>query len=204
MRKFDIKLGSAVAIAAFVATVIAPAGLAETTVDVTNNGAQSNNTVNVSNSNGSGSGVKQVNNSTIVNGVTVKQNTGNNSASFNTGGDTGIETGNAASTVTVAVGGSANVASTDDCGCTSNTTVNISDNGARSDNTVNIKNGSKYAKKANVQKNNSVITNAVAVKQVTGKNKAKFNTGGSTGVATGNTTSNVTVNVTGSTNGLNP
>lgn len=200
IQKSDLKLGSAVAIATFVAAVIAPAGLADTTVDVVNNGANSTTNVVVNNTSGGGS-VSQTNNSTVVNDVSVKQVTGKNKANGNTGGNTTIDTGNASSTVNVVVGGSTNDATSVPCGgCASNTTVNVTGNGARSDNTVVVNNISKSGKKAKGQKNTSVIVNTVDVKQVTGKNKAKNNTGGSTGVATGNATSNVTVNVTGSSN----
>lgn len=200
MNKFDLKLGSAVAIAAFVASVVAPAGLADTTVDVTNNGANSSNTVNVTNKGGS-AGVSQTNNSTVVNGVTVKQVTGKNTASYNTGGETTVVTGNATSDVVVHVGGSINEATGAPCGgCATNTTVNVSDNGAFSNNTVNVKNGAGTSKKAKGQKNTSVIVNTVDVKQITGKNKVKFNTNGANGISTGHATSNVTVNVTGSAN----
>jgi hypothetical protein len=200
---FNYKLGGAVAVASFVATVLAPAGLAETTVTVTNNGAVSNNTVNVTNSGGNGStNVKQTNDSTIVNGVTVHQNTGKNTASYNTGGDTTIVTGDANSDVNVTVGGSSNTAlGNEGCGCSvASTIVTISDNGAASNNKVTVKNGSNSNGNGGSQKNKSYIVNSVDVHQVTGKNKAKFNTGGSTGVGTGNSTSNVTVNVTGSAN----
>jgi autotransporter family porin len=199
---FNYKLGGAVAIATFVASVLAPAGLADTNIGVTNNGAYSNNTVTVNNSgNGGNVGVTQTNNSTIVNGVTVGQNTGKNKANFSTGDGTSIVTGDANSDVTVTVGGSSNVASGSQCGCVvASTNVNISDNGAFSNNNVIVNNGNGGKKNKNSQKNVSYIVNSVDVHQVTGKNKANFNTGGSTGIATGNTTSNVTVNVTGSAN----
>lgn len=198
---FNYKLGGAVAIATFVASVLAPAGLADTVIDVTNNGANSNNTVNVTNNGGGGASVKQTNNSTVVNGVNVTQNTGKNKANFNTGDGTSVTTGNATSNVVVNVGGSTNTADNEGCGCAvASTLVTIADNGAFSNNKVTVKNGNDSKKAGTVQKNTSVIVNAVNVKQNTGKNKAKFNTGGTTGVTTGNTTSNVTVNVTGSAN----
>jgi hypothetical protein len=201
---FNYKLGGAVAIATFVATVLAPAGLAETTVDVSNNGALSHNTVNVTNGNGgSGSTTNQTNNSVIINTVSVNQNTGKNNASLNTGGGTTITTGAANSNVTVGVGGSTNTAvGTEGCGCSvGDTTVIVSDNGALSHNKVTVTNGgnSKY-KKGNSQTNNSFIVNGVNVSQNTGKNKAKLNTGGSTIITTNDTNSDVTVSVTGSAN----
>jgi hypothetical protein len=199
MNKSDIKLGSAVAIATFVAAVLAPVGLADTTVDVANNGANSTTNVVVNNTSG-GSGVSQTNHSVIINEVSVKQTTGKNTASGNTGGDTVIETGDATSTVNVTVGGSTNEAVTIPCGgCATNTTVNVSGNGARSDNTVVVNNGVKNGKTKG-QKNTSFIVNGVSVKQVTGKNKAKYNTGGTTAVTTGTTTSTTSVSVTGSSN----
>lgn len=196
MNKFDIKLGSAVAIATFVATVVAPIGLADTTVDVSGNGVKSDNYVSVNNTNGVT--VNQTNNSKVTNSITVKQNTGGNKASGNTGGDTTVTTGNTTSNVEIFVGGSTNDAVSEGCNtCAANTTVNVTDNGKKTDNTVKVNNGNK---KVVNQKNNNTVVNTGKIKQNTGKNKAKNNTNGTTNVTTGHSNSNVTVNVTGASN----
>src|SRR6266705_803537 len=92
---FNIKLGAAVAVATFVASVIAPAGLADTGITIVGNGANSTSNVTVNNT--SNVSVNQTNDSTIVTDVNSTASTGGNDASFNTGGDTSIITGNASS-----------------------------------------------------------------------------------------------------------
>lgn len=196
MNKFDLKLGSAIAIAAFVGTVVAPVGLADTTIDVEDNGANSTNNVTVNDT--TNSTVTQTNNSTIVNTITVEQNTGNNSASGNTGGDNGIVTGNARSNVEVSVGGSANHLTSENCNdCASDTDVDVIENGARSDNNVIVR---KVNNKRVTQTNTSVIVNTASLKQKTGKNRVRNNTRGTNGIGTGNTFSNIILNIIGSLN----
>lgn len=77
-----------------------------TNTTVSGNGAFSDNTVKVTNSNWLT--VLQSNVSHVMNVVTSNANTGNNSSSFNTGGDSVVETGEATSDVTVVVEGSSN------------------------------------------------------------------------------------------------
>jgi hypothetical protein len=81
--------------------------------------------------------IKQSNNSTIINGTTVVQNTGNNTANKNTGGSTSIITGNTTGNVTVTTTGSSNTVNGGTCSG-GNTTINILNNGAGSTNNVNI------------------------------------------------------------------
>ena len=77
-----------------------------TTVDISGNGAFSNNGVTVVNS--SSNSVTQTNNTTVNTAVVSSSNTGDNSSSFNTGGSSSITTGGAGTTVGVMVGGSTN------------------------------------------------------------------------------------------------
>jgi hypothetical protein len=82
-------------------------GAADTNVTIDNNGAFSHNHVFVKNKDVTVVG--QSNNSFVATGVYVNSNTGNNSASFNNGGTTGITTGNTDTTVNVEVTGGVNV-----------------------------------------------------------------------------------------------
>ena len=198
MTNFNTRFVTAIATAAVILGAVAPAAFADTTVNVTGNGAGSNNTVVTNNT--SGTKVVQINNSTVVTSVNSTASTGGNNASFNTGGDTSINTGNANSTVNVSVGGSSNTAAfVDPCGCNTTTNVTVGDNGAGSNNGVIVSSSSWF--KA-IQKNWSSIITTVTSLSKTGHNTSSFNTGGTTNVTTGGGTSNVTVNVTGSSNTL--
>lgn len=70
----------------------------DNTVDVKNNGADSTNTVKITNE--SKFKAIQTNETLVVNGTLVDQNTGGNRANNNTGGDVTVDSGNATSTVT--------------------------------------------------------------------------------------------------------
>lgn len=199
MTNFSSKLGAAVAMAIVIASTMASAALADTTVDVSGNGVNSTNNVTVNNTNNTT--VNQTNNSTIVTDVDAESSTGGNNANYNTGGDVNITTGDANTKVKVSVGGSTNSAVLPDCICnTTNNSVNVTDNGVDSNNTVNLKNKNNLTVK---QKNNTVVVTDVDAKSKTGKNSANYNTGpGSTGISTGNATTKVKVKVTGSSNTL--
>lgn len=81
----------------------------DTTVNVTNNGARSVNTVIIKNGCPPVS-VNQSNTTTVINNVSTTQTTGDNVISENTHGTTNITTGNAKSTVEVYVQGASNSA----------------------------------------------------------------------------------------------
>jgi len=68
-------------------------------VDVSGNGAGSNNTVNYTQQNNQN--VNQNNQSNVSNNVNANCNTGGNSANSNTGGSTGVNTGNCTSNVNI-------------------------------------------------------------------------------------------------------
>jgi hypothetical protein len=199
MTNLKTKITSAVATAGLLATSFAPMALADTTITVQGNGADSNNTVDVKDIHKSS--VKQKNDTTVSTVVSVDQNTGGNKANKNTGGDTEIKTGNATSTVMVDVSGNSNEATAGDCECVDHATdVDVKNNGADSDNDVTVKNKSKSKVK---QKNTTTVATAATVKQKTGKNKAKKNTDGNVTVTTGNANSTVDVTVDGGENTLN-
>jgi hypothetical protein len=218
MNKFTYKLATSLATGALIASVVAPAALADNTVEVSGNGAGSENTVSISAGINSGTSVNQTNNTTVVTEVVAKSNTGNNTANANTGGDVAIDTGPATTSVVVTVGGSTNTANVDPCGCVGGgNNVLISDNGAGSINTVTIGNGgavwdcgclvlssviSGNTGNKVKQKNNSTVVTAVKAKANTGKNKANKNTGGTVGITTDAASTGVAVSVTGSSNTL--
>lgn len=214
MNKFSYKLATGMATGALLLSAFAPAAFADTTVDITSNGAHSDNTVNVNANNGGGTSVTQTNTTTVVTQVNATANTGGNHANGNTGGDVTINTGDAANAVTVDVtGGSNSAVLPDACGCDGDVSVTIARNGAHSDNTVNIGSGVWNCGCLTLfglsttgttvkQKNNTSVGTSVTVKAKTGKNKANNNTRGNTRVRTGNAANSVSVTVTGSSNDL--
>ena len=89
MNKLTIRIATAVSSAAIVVSSFATPLLA-TTVQVTGNGADSVNTVNVTQN--TETNVSQTNDANISNNISVKSNTGDNEAKKNTGGDVSIKT----------------------------------------------------------------------------------------------------------------
>lgn len=181
MKKLTLKLGSAFASASLVATLLAPAAYADTTVDVLNNGAGSTNTVTVENK--APSVELEQKNSTSVEAVVVSTaNSGDNTANKNVtnDGDVAIETGKATATAGLSVVGGDNAATIgNNCGCPSDTTVTVEKNGADSNNTVTVKNGSKKPKKVS-QKTRVRVAAVVDADANSGRNKTNKNvTGGS-------------------------
>lgn len=198
MRYLNAKIGSAVAIASIVATVIAPVSLASTDIVVAQNGAKSDNTVKVNNTDKTI--VNQSNETVVINDVKTSSNTGGNDANMNTGGDVTVKTGDTKTKVNVTTTGSVNKATlANSCGCEDDTTVTVEKNGAKSDNTVKLNNGS--VKKVN-QGNSTLVVNKVKTSSNTGGNDANKNTDGKTTVNTGNEKTKVNVTTTGSKNVL--
>lgn len=190
------KLTSAAVIGAMMASVVAPASFAATTVKIKNNGALSTNTVKVKNV--SSKTVGQSNGTMVMTSVWAKSKTGGNSSSFNTGGTNTITTGNATNTVVVGVTGGTNTNNGDECGCASpSTDVTIKDNGALSTNSVTVKNENSNSV---VQVNETIVGTEIGVSASTGGNSSGFNTGGDSSISSGTATNAVTVAVGGSTN----
>ena len=113
MQKLMFKIGGTLTAGALIASSVAGAAFATDTVAITNNGANSVNTVIVNNS--CTSLVSQSNNLIVGVDANVSASTGGNTASSNTGGDVTIGTGDAASSVGVVVGGSTNTAQVPSC-----------------------------------------------------------------------------------------
>lgn len=175
------RITTAIATGAVLLYALAPAALAES-VNVTGNGAFSDNTVKVKDN--SSTDVTQSNNAKVTNDISSNASTGGNSSSFNTGGDTRIITGDATDKVNVSTDVNLNKAVVKDCGAcdNSNLDLKISGNGAFSDNNVKVKNDNTISLS---QDNNAKINNDINANANTGKNDSSFNTGGDSIIKTG-------------------
>src|SRR3972149_826803 len=91
------KIATAITTGALLLNSLTPLAFADTTIELSGNGDNSNNNALVSVS--SSTTVVQSNTATIVNTVYSDANTGKNDANSNTGGDVKIDTGNATSKV---------------------------------------------------------------------------------------------------------
>lgn len=180
MTNITKKFATAIATGALFAQAVAPVAFAETTLEISGNGAGSDNNVTANQT--SNTSVNQTNNANITNKVNAEANTGKNDANYNTGGNVTVKTGDATVNAHVSNNVNSNVAEVENCNCAQDTHVKVSGNGAFSDNDVEVTN------KNNVdlnQKNNADIYNKVNVDGNTGKNSAGFNTGGDVVVMTG-------------------
>jgi hypothetical protein len=181
---------TAIATGAVLVNALAPIALANT-VDVTGNGAFSDTNVNVSKS--TDTVVNQTNNADISNKISSDASTGGNDANFNTGGSVTIKTGDAATSVALQNAANVNKASLTNCdGCNGGATdVTVTGNGAFSDNTVGATNTNSVFLD---QTNNAKLDNYVNADSSTGKNDAKYNTGGDNVIVTGDADTVVSVN----------
>jgi len=185
MQKTLYKAGTAIATAALILGSLSPFALADVSVEISGNGASSNNNANVSVSNSTG--VVQTNTANIQNNVSVSANSGGNTANYNTGGNVSIDTGSASSNVSVANTANSNTASVNGC-CSGDVGVTVSGNGYGSDNKADVKVSSENSI---VQTNVANVENNVESKLNTGGNSAKYNTGGNVEIGTGNATGTV-------------
>ena len=194
MTNFKRQIFSVIAAGSLVLSATAPA-FAATTIQISGNGAGSDNfsTVNQTNTNT----VSQNNTANVTNNVTSNANTGGNDAGFNTGGDVKIETGNATTTSTVTNALNSNAAQIAACNCAGDTSVKISGNGANSDNVVTLKDNNKNTVN---QSNNANVTNNVDNNAKTGNNDANSNTGGNVEITTGNAKAVATVKTVANSN----
>src|SRR3990170_2829791 len=194
MHKLLFKAGTGIAAAAIIAQGFAGLALASIDVEISGNGANSDNTANVAVSDQTQ--VTQNNTANITNNVNVSADTGKNDANKNTGGDVDITTGNAKTTVGVSNTANANVADVNGC-CVGDLNVTISGNGAKSTNEANVGvSNTTYVDQDNYAK----IKNNVDVDADTGKNDANGNTGGSVSITTGNADTTVAVSNTANKN----
>lgn len=125
--------------------------------------------------------VEQNNNAAVSNDVTQGSNTGDNSASENTGGDAAITTGDVNQQLSINTSVNSSAVNTE-C-CPQSTNLSITGNGADSQNhiDVNQKNKTTVVINQNAKVNNNASGNAN-----TGENKANSNTSGNVSIDTGN------------------
>lgn len=176
----------------------AGAGNSSSSVNITGNGALSENAVDLFNN--SAVVVAQDNNAAISNNVNADAKTGKNSADFNTGGSTLVKTGNANTDVNVDNLVNFNAADVN-CGCVlGGVDVKIGGNGAESLNVVDTEaNNGLWVFGDNL----AALSNDVDGVSKTGLNDAGFDTGhvnGDPTVWTGESNSSTSVSNTGNVN----
>src|SRR3989344_2158284 len=186
MTKFTKKLFAAASASAMFLSIVGPVA-AETSIEVTGNGYNSDNTAVVTQTNTTN--VIQSNSATVVNHIDADADTGDNDANYNTGGSTGIVTGNALTDVNVVNELNRNVASVDCC-VPGDTEVEISGNGAESDNDAVL----IQANTTNVYQDNwAWVKNKVDADADTGDNDANYNTGGDAAILTRNALTDIDI-----------
>src|SRR5260221_7940846 len=133
---FKKQLLSVVAASAVLLQVAATIAIASTNITISGNGEQSNNTTNVATTNTTT--VQQSNTAEVTNTVKANAESGDNSASGNTGGNVLVNSG--ASTVDTHVTNALNSnAAQVNCNCcTGNTDVTVKNNCEKSDNSVGL------------------------------------------------------------------
>jgi hypothetical protein len=173
MTSLKTKIAAGTVTVALLSTAFAPATFAANTVR--GNGADSVNKIKTVNK--KKTQVSQVNETLVVNGVLVAQNTGKNKANKNTGaGDKTVSSGDATATVTNTTTTGGNMAEVNGCGCPDDDGDNtIRGNGADSYNKITVVSKNKTEVS---QTNSTAVVNLVGVLQNTGGNSASKNTGG--------------------------
>lgn len=203
MTKIHKKVLSLTSVIALTLSSVTP--VFASTASITGNGYMSDNDIEVETS--SNTVVKQSNVADVTNSVSTVSKTGGNSASYNTGGDSVVFTGNAGSWVTVANTlntNSASVACCDEEGFD----VTIDGNGANSDNEFEFENGEgkpRFDLKNQsditvLQENLARVDNLIESDAKTGWNDANYNTGGSSVVMTGSAESHAGVSTVANSN----
>ncbi len=198
-----LKVSGVLASAALMLSLFAPKAFADSTLEISRNGANSDNKIDVKVENNCE--VKQKSNTVANVGVSVSSNTGGNVASGNTGGDTSINTGNITTNITVSTTGGSNTA-TDPCCCQQCSSGDQTNSALISGNGYNSNNDIKVNKKKNskiTQTANTLAAVGIGTTGKTGKNTAKNNTGGTTSVDTGKIETTVDVTTAGGANTLN-
>jgi len=162
-----------------------------TDVLIKGNGADSNNTVNLTQT--GTTNVTQNNNANVNNNVDASADTGDNEANSNTGGDVTIKTGNAtvnSSVSTQANSNSAKIKPAAGSGGSTDVALRILGNGTGSNNFI----GATLIKATDLNQSNSAfVNNDVSADADTAGNTAEFNTGGDVTIKTGNAKVNTNV-----------
>jgi hypothetical protein len=175
--------------------VAAPA-FASTDIEIKDNGADSDNDVKVEQS--QSTEVKQENESAVSNVVGLTINTGGNTASKNTGGDSKITSGDVEAGVAIHTQVNGNEAMVDSC-CDeeSDANIDITGNGAKSDSKVETKKESKTKLK---QLNDAQVGNVVGAYLETGDNEASKNTNGDSTIKSGDIEAGIEILTEGNAN----
>lgn len=193
MTTFKKQMVAALSAGSMLFSVVSPV-FAQTTLEISGNGTDSENKVTVSNT--GSTTVQQSNNAIITNSVTSNTSTGNNEANKNTGGAVTVKTGDAVSSVNIDNMVNSNTAKVDCCSST-DAKVTVSGNGSDSENKVKLDTGKEINL---VQNNDAFVTNDVTANVSTGSNEADKNTGGEVLVKTGDAKSTVSVSTTANAN----
>jgi len=193
MTNMKKQILSAMTAGALLLNVATPA-LAGTTLEISGNGSNSDSEVKVNNSNNTT--VVQNNDAKVNNDIKVNSNTGDNSASDNTGGEVKVETGDADTEVNVSNSLNTNAAKVDCCQ-SGDTELKISGNGTKSDNKIDLDQSNKTEV---FQTNKADVNNKVDVDSNTGDNDADDNTGGNVKIDTGDASTTVNVGTTANAN----
>lgn len=195
---YKTKLSTGIATGALLLASFAPAAFADVNTDISGNGANSNNTINITQNNTVS--VSQSNTAIMGNFVYGSANTGGNKASQNTGGDVMVTTGNATVNATASNTNGGNIANVPSISPV-DVTANVTGNGNNSTNKNKVTNSSKV--KAS-QSSLCVAGNIVVKKAKTGKNKANKNTKGTVNVTSGDAQATADVSNDCGFNVLNP
>jgi len=161
----------------------------DTDIEISGNGADSNNDVDVDRKNNVW--LDQINEANVDNDVDVDSDTGNNDAEDNTGGDVTIMTGDADTTVRLSTVANANIARVGSASANGGSlSARILGNGADSDNDIDL----DFDDEVDVEQwNTADVNNEVDVDSDTGDNDAEDNTGGDVIIDTGDADTLVTV-----------
>lgn len=202
MTNLQKKVATAVATSAMLLNVMAPLAHASTNIEITGNGAYTNNDANVNMSNNTT--VTQSNNAVVSNNVSSSATTGGNDANDNLSGDVIIKTGDATSKTNIVNDLNKNVADVKNCDCEGDTEVKIANNLTGSKNDVDLNSGhhrSSNSSDTNIfQDNTANVENNVDAKTSTGGNDANRNGSGDVTILTGNAKTNVSVATTANVN----
>jgi hypothetical protein len=189
------KLSASVAAAAMTAAFFAPSVMAAD-LEISGNGYASKNTIQVYEK--CVTKLSQSNTTVANTFVKASAETGDNSVSKNTGGDSDLVTGDATTMVGVKVMGGDNYAEAPSCcDCKDDSDVLISGNGAKSKNSVKQ---SSFNMTLLSQKSKTLANTKVFAGSDTGGNKVDKNTGGSSSLKTGDAFTSVKVKVFGGSN----
>lgn len=181
------KIAAGLVSASLLFNMVTPA-FAATSLEISGNGADSENATNVSVS--QNTVVSQTNEANISNDVNADANTGGNSANRNTGGGVTVDTGDAKTLVGITNTANSNSAEVENCNCETDAEVLISGNGAGSKNQAGL---GLVSTTVVAQDNDADIDNKVNADATTGDNKANRNTGGDVEITTGNAFTHVEI-----------